>query len=165
MSEPALLEVKGLVKLFDVRRGFLRRKVGAVRAVDGLSLTVEKGETVALVGESGCGKSTVGRVLVRLADPTGGQVLYHGTDLTAPKGRALKPFRRRVQIMFQDPFSSLNPRLRVRDIVAEPLVVHGIGNRAERQAKVAELLDQVGLSPDRMGAHAHEFSEIGRAHV
>ena len=158
MSEAALLEVKDLVKLFDVRRGFLRRKVGAVRAVDGLSLTVEKGETVALVGESGCGKSTVGRVLVRLADPTGGQVLYRGTDITALKGRALKPFRRRVQIMFQDPFSSLNPRLRVRDIVAEPLVVHGIGNRNERQAKVAELLDQVGLPPDRMGAHAHEFS-------
>ncbi len=158
MSEPTLLEVKDLVKLFDVQRGFLRRKVGAVRAVDGLSLTVEKGETVALVGESGCGKSTVGRVLVRLADPTGGQVLYRGTDITALKGRALKPFRRRVQIMFQDPFSSLNPRLRVRDIVAEPLVVHGIGNRAARQAKVAELLDQVGLSPDRMGAHAHEFS-------
>lgn len=158
MSDAALLEVRDLVKLFDVRRGLMRRKVGAVRAVDGLSLTVERGETVALVGESGCGKSTVGRILVRLADPTGGQVLYRGTDITPLKGKALKPFRRRVQIMFQDPFSSLNPRLRVRDIVAEPLVVHGIGDRRERLQKVAELLDQVGLSPDRMAAHAHEFS-------
>ena len=158
MTDPALLEVRDLVKLFDVRRGLLRRKVGSVRAVDGLSLTVERGETVALVGESGCGKSTVGRILVRLADPTGGQVIYRGTDITPLKGKALKPFRRRVQIMFQDPFSSLNPRLRVRDIVAEPLLVHGIGNRTERQQKVAELLDQVGLSADRMSAHAHEFS-------
>jgi len=158
VTEPVLLEVRDLVKLFDVRRGLLRRKIGAVRAVDGLSLTVERGETVALVGESGCGKSTVGRILVRLADPTGGQVLYQGTDITPLNGRALKPFRRRVQIMFQDPFSSSNPRLRVRVIVAEPLTVHGIGNRRERQQKVADLLNQVGLSPDRMGAHAHEFS-------
>ena len=158
MSAPPLLDVAGLVRHFDVRRGPLRRKVGTVQAVAGVDFTVRRGETLALVGESGCGKSTVGRAIVRLIEPTAGAIRFDGVDIGALRGNALKPYRKRVQIVFQDPYSSLNPRLKAVDLIAEPLIVHRQVARRDRQAKVAALLAQVGIPADRLNNYAHEFS-------
>ncbi|MCS6868333.1 MAG: dipeptide ABC transporter ATP-binding protein [Thermus sp.] len=154
-----LLEVKDLKKHFPIRGGVLSRVVGSVKAVDGVSFAIRKGEVLGLVGESGSGKTTVGRTLLRLIEPTGGRILFDGQDITDLPKDKLRPYRRRMQIIFQDPFSSLNPRMTVGDIIAEPLVIHGIGKTPEeRTERVAELLKLVGLSPDHMRRYPHEFS-------
>ncbi len=158
MSE-TLLEVIGLEKHYPIRRGLvLPRTVGMVRAVDGLSFRLQRGETLALVGESGCGKSTTARLVLRLIEPTAGAVRFEGEDITSLTGGALRALRRRMQIVFQDPFASLNPRMTVGEIVDEPLAVHGIGDRAARRTRVAELLALVGLAPYHSARYPHEFS-------
>ncbi|WP_018111838.1 ABC transporter ATP-binding protein [Thermus igniterrae] len=154
-----LLEVKDLKKHFPIRGGILSRVVGSVKAVDGVSFAIRKGEVLGLVGESGSGKTTVGRTLLRLIEPTGGRIFFDGQDITDLPKDKLRPYRRRMQIIFQDPFSSLNPRMTVGDIIAEPLVIHGLGKtQEERTERVAELLKLVGLSPDHMRRYPHEFS-------
>ncbi len=153
-----LLEVRNLVKHFPVRRGFLGRRTGRVHAVDGISLHLEPGETLGLVGESGCGKSTAGRAILRLIEPTAGQIRFDGRDVLALGPGELRALRREMQIVFQDPFGSLNPRLTVRQIVEEPLRTHRLGSRAERRERVAEALRTVGLLPEHMDRFPHEFS-------
>ncbi len=158
MSAP-LVEVDRLVKHFPVKKGFFRaRHVGVVRAVDDVSFTIARGETLGLVGESGCGKSTTGRLLIRLMEPTAGAIRIDGADLAGVPPAELRARRRDVQIIFQDPFASLNPRKTVRGIVAEPLIVHGEGDRRRRDERVAELLMTVGLDPDHAARYPHEFS-------
>jgi peptide/nickel transport system ATP-binding protein len=165
-----LLEVRDLRKLFPIRRGFLRRAVGHVRAVDGVSFHVERGETLALVGESGCGKTTTSRCVLRAVTPTAGQILFRTAEgpvldvATLPR-RGLRPLRRQMQMIFQDPFSSLNPRRTLLDIVAEPLVANRVGTRAERVERVAELLRLVGLRPEYMRRYPHAFSGGQRQRV
>lgn len=157
-----LLEIKNLKKYFPVRRGVFRRVVANVKAVDGVSFFIREGETLGLVGESGCGKTTVGRTILRLIDPTAGSILFYNdnkpTDIAKLSQRAMKPLRRQMQIIFQDPYSSLNPRMTIGDIVGEPLVVHRIGTPVEREARVKELLEAVGLNPQYMKRYPHEFS-------
>jgi peptide/nickel transport system ATP-binding protein len=153
-----LLEVRNLRKYFPVRKGVFQRQVGAVRAVDDVSFAVHPGETLGLVGESGCGKSTLGRTIVRLLDPSGGEILFQGTPIGNLGRRGLRPFRRELQMIFQDPYSSLNPRKRVRTIVGAPLAIHRIGSSRERRRQVHELLDAVGLSPEHANRFPHEFS-------
>ncbi|MBL8690201.1 MAG: dipeptide ABC transporter ATP-binding protein [Rhodospirillaceae bacterium] len=154
-----LVEVENLVKHFPVRKGFLSSRVtGQVRAVDDISFTVARGETLGLVGESGCGKSTTGRLLIRLLDPTSGSIRLNGDDIAKIPDKELRSRRRDVQIIFQDPFSSLNPRKTVEGIISEPLIVHRIGTTAERKARVAELLKLVGMAPDYARRYPHEFS-------
>jgi len=148
-----LVRVRGLFKHFPVSGSD-----DVVRAVDGVTFDIYRGETLGLVGESGCGKSTVGRCLLRLIEPTRGQVEFGGQDVLATSGEELRRLRREMQIIFQDPYASLNPRMRVRDIISEPLVIHGIGDKAERRERVAELLRKVGLDPDYMNRYPHEFS-------
>jgi oligopeptide/dipeptide ABC transporter ATP-binding protein len=158
MSTP-LMEVVGLAKHYPMRRGMIvSRTVGNVRAVDGLGFVLNRGETLALVGESGCGKSTTARLVLRLIEPTAGTVRFEGQDITTLDGQKLRALRRRMQIVFQDPFASLNPRMTVGEILEEPLVVHEIGDKAQRQARVAELLSLVGLAPYHAGRYPHEFS-------
>ncbi|AEB12294.1 ABC transporter ATP-binding protein [Marinithermus hydrothermalis] len=154
-----LLEVKNLKKWFPIRGGILSRTVGHVKAVNDVSFTVRKGEVLGLVGESGSGKTTVGRTILRLIEPTSGEVRFAGTDVAKLPKAKLRPFRRKMQIIFQDPFASLNPRMTVGDIIAEPLVIHSLYNSPrERTERVAELLKMVGLSPDHMRRYPHEFS-------
>ena len=148
-----LVEVRGLFKHFSIEGSD-----DVVRAVDGVTFDIYRGETLGLVGESGCGKSTVGRCILRLIEPTRGQVEFEGRDVLATWGEELRRLRREMQIIFQDPYASLNPRMRVRDIVSEPLVIHGIGDKGERRERVAELLRKVGLDPDYMNRYPHEFS-------
>jgi oligopeptide transport system ATP-binding protein len=155
MAEP-LFEARGLVKAFAPREGGADGRV--LRAVDGVDLTILDGECLALVGESGCGKSTLGRLLVRLLEPTEGAILHQGRDVARLKGAGLKAFRRDAQVVFQDPYGSLDPRMRVRDLVAEPLVVHGIGDSRERAERVRAALERVGLAPDHADRWPHEFS-------
>jgi oligopeptide transport system ATP-binding protein len=157
-AQPALLEVKDLVKHYPVRSGVLRRRAGTVHAVDGVSFSIGAGETLGLVGESGCGKSTVARSVLRLVEPTSGHIAIDGADITHLGKAALRPVRRSMQIVFQDPFASLNPRMRAGDIVGEPLAVHGLASGEQRQARVAELFQQVGLRPDQMRNFPHQFS-------
>jgi oligopeptide/dipeptide ABC transporter ATP-binding protein len=156
-GEP-LLVADRLVKHFPITRGLLRRTVGVVRAVDGVSFTVGRGETVGLVGESGCGKSTVARMVLRLIAPTSGSVRFDGTELTGLSARAMKPHRRNIQIVFQDPFSSLNPRMRIVESVGEPLATHGIATGAAKRRRVCELMEMVGLSPSDVDRYPHQFS-------
>lgn len=164
MSE-VLLETKDLRTWFEVRRGMFGSK-GTVKAVDGVSLTVHAGETLGLVGESGCGKSTFGRTALRLIDPTGGTLSFEGRDITTASQSALRPLRRRMQMIFQDPYASLNPRMRVRDIVGEALDIHGLAaGRAERDARVDALLQRVGLRVDQADRYPHEFSGGQRQRV
>ncbi len=148
-----LVRVRALVKHFPVAGSD-----DVVRAVDGVTFEILKGETLGLVGESGCGKSTVGRCLLRLIEPTRGEISFEGQDVLALSGKTLRGVRAEMQIIFQDPYASLNPRLKVRDIVAEPLVIHGTGTKQERRERVAELLRKVGLDPDYMNRYPHEFS-------
>jgi len=155
-SSTPLLQVSHLVKEFH--RGGWLRSGGAVRAVDDISFDVRQGETFGLVGESGCGKTTTGRCILRLIEPTSGQVVFKGTDLASLNPRDMRRARRDLQIVFQDPYSSLNPRMRVGAIVEEPLIIHRIGTRAERTARVAELFGLVGLDPAHISKYPHEFS-------
>ena len=155
----ALVEARGLTKRFETRGGLFARRGPDVRAVDGVDLDVAAGETVGLVGESGSGKSTLGRMLIRLVEPDAGSLRFDGVDLLALAPRALRRMRRQFQIVFQDPYGSLNPRMRVGSIVGEPLVIHRIGaSRAERRERVGELLRQVGLEPSAAEKYPHEFS-------
>jgi oligopeptide transport system ATP-binding protein len=153
-----LLEVSGLTKHYPVRGGVLRRKVGTVHAVDGVSFTLGVAETLGLVGESGCGKSTVARSVLRLVEPTGGSIHLEGRDITHLSKSELRPVRRSMQIVFQDPFASLNPRMMAGDIVGEPLVVHRLAAGSAKRERIAELFEQVGLRPDQMRNYPHQFS-------
>src|SRR5262245_44157037 len=157
MSAPASLEVKGLVKHFSVAGGLLRRR-GVLKAVDGVSFAVRRAETLGLVGESGCGKTTVSRMVLKLLEPTAGRVLLGGIDVTHLSAAQMREHRRRVQIVFQDPYSSLNPRLTAGAIVGEPMQNFGIAAGRERERRVAELLARVGLRPESMDKYPHEFS-------
>ncbi|HVW93826.1 MAG TPA: oligopeptide/dipeptide ABC transporter ATP-binding protein [Devosia sp.] len=157
MAEP-LLQVEDLEVHFPIRGGVLRRQVGTVKAVDGVSFEIGRGETLSLVGESGCGKSTTGLALMGLVAPTGGRIRFDGEEIRSFSRRALKAYRRRVQIVFQDPFSSLNPRRRVRDAIRAALDIHGVGTRAERENEVADLMARVGLRPDQANNFPHQFS-------
>jgi oligopeptide/dipeptide ABC transporter ATP-binding protein len=153
-----VLEVTDLKKHFPIHKGVLRRTVGHVMAVDGVSFTIHEGETLGLVGESGCGKSTVGRTILRLIEPTAGSIRLDGEDITRLNRGALRPFRRQMQIIFQDPFSSLDPRMTAGDIVGEPLLVHGTAGRRGRREEVARLFDRVGLRKAQMDNYPHQFS-------
>ncbi|MGE5165348.1 MAG: ABC transporter ATP-binding protein [Sphingobacteriales bacterium] len=153
-----VLEVRDLKKHFSVRKGLLQRAGGTVFAVDGLSFTIEAGETLGLVGESGCGKSTVGRTVLRLIEPTAGSIRLSGKDITTLNKSELRPYRRQMQIIFQDPFSSLDPRMSAGDIVAEPLRVHGVASGNLVREKVATLFERVGLRRAQMDNYPHQFS-------
>jgi len=155
MSTP-LLEVRDLKKHFKVRSERDGKKV--VKAVDGVSLSIEAGKTLGLVGESGCGKSTTGKTIMRLTEPTEGEIIYDGKDVRKMNSKQLKAFRREVQFIFQDPYASLNPRFTVGEIVGEPLLIHKMGKKKERIKRVKELLDTVGLNPEHINRYAHEFS-------
>ena len=158
-----ILKVNDLKMHFPLRQGMLQRQVGTIKAVDGVSFELVEREVMGLVGESGCGKTTVGRALLRLYDPTGGEVLFHRADgswvdVAKLNKREMKELRKEMRMIFQDPFSSLNPRLTVRDIIAEPLVIHGTATGDEITTRVAELMEAVGLKPAYMGRYPHEFS-------
>ena len=152
------MEIRNLKKHFPVGDGLFSRNKGAVKAVDGVNLDVNEGETVGLVGESGCGKSTLGRTILRLIEPTGGEVLFQGKNLLAMSQRELRDMRREMQIIFQDPYASLNPRMRVGDIVGEGLEIHKLARGKAKRDRVMELLHQVGLREDHYGRYPHEFS-------
>jgi peptide/nickel transport system ATP-binding protein/oligopeptide transport system ATP-binding protein len=154
---PPLLEVRNLVKHFTRKQG-LFAKPSLVRAVDNVSFTIDEGEMFGLVGESGSGKSTTGRCILRLIEPTSGDVLFRGENVLSFSSTRMRQARRDMQIVFQDPYSSLNPRMRVGEIVEEPLVIHRLGSRSERRARAAELFDLVGLEPDHLQRYPHEFS-------
>lgn len=157
-SPATLVRVEDLKMHFPIFGGMLRRQVGAVRAVDGVSFDIRRGETLGLVGESGCGKSTTGRALLRLYRATGGRIMFEGTDIAALDGEPLRKMRPRMQMIFQDPQASLNPRMTVGAIIAEPLLEHGKYKDRDRKQKVRELLDAVGLNPDYVNRYPHEFS-------
>jgi oligopeptide/dipeptide ABC transporter ATP-binding protein len=154
----ALIELRHVKKYFPIRKGVLQREVARVHAVDDVSFAVREGETLGLVGESGCGKSTLGRTLVRLLEPTDGQILFQGQQIEELGPRKLRPLRREMQMVFQDPYASLNPRKRVGSIIGDPLKIHNIGDKKQRKAQVEELLDTVGLSPEHYNRFPHEFS-------
>ena len=165
-----LLELRDLQVHFPIHRGFLRRQVGAVKAVDGVSFAIEKGETLGLVGESGCGKTTTGRAILRAVDPTGGQIRYHRedgrvVDLATLDNRALKPYRREIRMIFQDPYSSLNPRMTLLQLIGDPMKVNGITSAKEREERVASLLKRVGLRPEYLRRYPHAFSGGERQRV
>ena len=153
----ALLEVRHLTKEFSRREG-LFGKTTSLRAVDDVSFTIDKGETFGLVGESGSGKTTTGRCILRLIEPTGGDVIFDGKDVFKLSRGDMRRLRRDMQIVFQDPYSSLNPRMRVSDIVEEPLIIHRLGGKAERRERVRQLFELVGLNPDHLRRYPHEFS-------
>jgi oligopeptide transport system ATP-binding protein len=153
-----LLDARHLVKYYPIRGGVFMKEIAAVKAVDDVSLSIQKGETLGLVGESGCGKSTFGRAIMRLEEPTSGDVWYDGDNILTYDARQIRALRKKMQIIFQDPFSSLNPRKPVASIVGEPLLIHGMNSRQEREARVLELLQVVGLSKEHMRRYPHMFS-------
>jgi oligopeptide transport system ATP-binding protein len=161
-----LLSVKGLTKYFPVIKGVIRaRRVGEIKAVDGVSFDISPGETLGLVGESGCGKTTTGRMLLRLLEPTAGQVSYRGVELTQLKRRDMDRYRRKLQIIFQDPYASLNPRITVGDAIGEPLIAHGLADAKAARERALQLLDVVGLAPFHYNRYPHEFSGGQRQRV
>jgi oligopeptide/dipeptide ABC transporter ATP-binding protein len=153
-----LLEVQDLKKEFPIVRGLFSRVCGHVRAVDGVSFQIDQGEALGLVGESGCGKSTVGRTLLKLLQPSAGSIRVQGVDITFLDAKAMLPYRKRMQMIYQDPYASLNPRMTAGRIVGEPLVIHGMGGATEKQERIANLFERVGLRPEHMHAFPHEFS-------
>lgn len=158
MKDSVLLKIRDLKKHFSVRGDLFAGRSGVVKAVDGVDLEIMRGETLGLVGESGCGKTTLGRVVMRLEEPTGGCVLYNGEDILRYKGSALKNYRKKVQLIFQDPYMSLNPRKSAGSIVGEPYLIHGIARGKEKEEKTAALMEIVGLSREQMSRYPHEFS-------
>ncbi len=158
MNNGPLLEVTDLKKHFPIHTGVFSRVAGHVYAVDGVSFHIGRGETLGLVGESGCGKSTVGRTVLKLLEPTAGRIVVGGDDITALDRDAMQPYRRRMQMIYQDPYASLNPRMSAGAIVGEPLVIHQVGNAAERRERVAHLFERVGLRPELINSFPHEFS-------
>jgi oligopeptide/dipeptide ABC transporter ATP-binding protein len=165
MENPNLFETENLNKVFPVYGGLFLKKIGDVRAVDDVSFEVKRGEILGLVGESGCGKSTVGRLLLRLIEPSGGQIRYDGQDLLSLSQGALKRIRKEIQMVFQDPFSSLNPRITVGQTVQDPLLALGLGNRRENRERVREMMEIVGLDPAMSGKYPHEFSGGDRQRI
>ncbi|MCR6112204.1 dipeptide ABC transporter ATP-binding protein [Bacillus sp. A301a_S52] len=157
MSEP-LLKVQHLKKSFDIRGGVLARKTGEIKAVDDVSFSVKKGEVLGIVGESGCGKSTMGRTILKLVEPTAGKIIFDGKDMSSFSPQEMRPMRRNMQMIFQDPYASLNPRHKVEKIIGEPLLVHGTGDTKERKKRVSEMLEVVGLSNDQAKRYPHQFS-------
>lgn len=153
-----LLEVSDLKKHFPITAGLLQRTVGQVKAVDGVSLTLKEGETLGLVGESGCGKSTTGRMIMRVLEPTSGRIVFNGNDITRLRGKELRSIRRDFQMVFQDPYASLNPKMAINEIISEPLIVNGLANSRQSSARVGELLELVGLRGDDRMRYPHEFS-------
>jgi oligopeptide transport system ATP-binding protein len=157
-GETPLLEARHVKKYFPIRKGVLQREVGRVHAVDDVSFAVREGETLGLVGESGCGKSTLGRTLVRLLEPTEGEIIFQGRPIQSLGTRSLRPLRREMQMVFQDPYASLNPRKRVGTIVSDPMRIHNLGSRDDQKRRVGEILETVGLSPEHYNRFPHEFS-------
>ena len=153
-----LLAVKGLTTRFDIRKGLFGRATGRIHAVEGVDFALQPGETLALVGESGCGKSTTGRSIIQLTQPTRGSVMFEGRELTKLNAKEMRPYRREMQMIFQDPFASLNPRMTAGDAIAEPMEVHGLAKGREARDRVADLLRRVGLEPEHAARYPHEFS-------
>lgn len=153
-----LLEVKNLKKYFPVNKGFFKKDIQQVKAVDDVSFFIRKGETLGLVGESGCGKSTTGRTIIKLYEPTAGEVIFNGTEIGRLNQKEIKPYRKKIQMIFQDPYASLNSRMTVGDIIGEPLDIHNLAAGKERLEKIHELLKTVGLNPDHAARYPHEFS-------
>jgi len=158
MTQQPILEVNGLKKYYDVTGGVLNRKIGQIKAVDNLSFTVNKGEVLGIVGESGCGKSTTGKSILRLVEPTAGEVKFEGQDITKLNNEEMRQLRRDMQIIFQDPYASLNPRHTVEKIISEPSLVHGMKDKRERKKRVHELLETVGLEAHHASRYSHQFS-------